>query len=261
MSMIVTLTGMSTSGKSTFAKMLSSTECYSEAVSVTTRKMRPGEVDGKDYYFVTQEQFDALVDEGKLLEHVRSHHACYGVPASEVDRIKSEGKSAVIVLEPEGVASIHKLAMEKSENFLSVFVSVDPEILGNRFIDRILKQIESGKPFDPEAEARRLHVMISQELDWHSRWNWDIKLNNLHMDDKLSIERIVFCNYHKQSSLFSPMPASLKESVSRDCLNIEELIHPIKKAVEGKINSEMFSKKVGLSKIKGYALRDLSPQL
>lgn len=223
MSMILTLTGMSTSGKSTLAKALTATGIFAEAVSVTTRAMRPGEVDGVDYSFISQEVFDGYVRDGKLLEHVRSHHACYGVPASEVIRIQGEGKSVVMVLEPEGVSSIHQLALKENSNFLSVFVHVNMQVLLERFFDRIQIAKCAGKTVNFEQEAKRMHVMLSQERGWIGRFDWDMTLMNLHVDDNLSKEVDNLLGFHERADQFKAIPRELKAGREIECLSQADL--------------------------------------
>lgn len=223
MSMILTLTGMSTSGKSTLAKALTSTGVFAEAVSVTTRPMRAGEVDGKDYHFVTQDKFDKYVEDGQLLEHVRSHHACYGVPAFEVDRIKAAGQSVVMVLEPEGVSSIHQIALCNNEDFLAAFVHVDMKVLLERFFIRIDDTVAAGKPVNFEQEAKRMHVMLSQERSWIGRYQWDMTLMNLHLDGNLANAVESFIDFHGRANQFKAVARTLKPAMAIECIPVEGL--------------------------------------
>ncbi|WOF81329.1 guanylate kinase (plasmid) [Pseudomonas sp. FeN3W] len=185
MSLIITLTGMSTSGKSTLAKAMSSREGFKEAVSVTTRPMRPGEIHGVDYYFVNDDEFNKYVAEGVLLEHVRSHHAAYGVPAFEVENILAEGKSPVIVLEPIGVQAMYQVAKDKGYNFMSGFVCTDMLTIFHRFFNRIDKQLSLNKPVDYLGEAKRLHTILTIERSWSWAWPWDKLMTDLHQGDNL----------------------------------------------------------------------------
>lgn len=232
MSLILTLTGMSTSGKSTLAKALTATGAFSEAVSVTTRDMRPGEVNGKDYHFVTQDVFDQYVKEGQLLEHVRSHHACYGVPAFEVDRIQAAGMSVVMVLEPEGVSSIQRIAREKGENFLATFVHVDMQVLMERFFTRIEQSMLVGKPVNYDQEAKRLHVMFSKERGWAGRFEWDMTLLDLHKGENFAAAVEKFVEFHEKSMKFEPVARLLKPEVEIECADQAELAQMIRSQVE-----------------------------
>lgn len=232
MSLILTLTGMSTCGKSTLAKALTATGAYAEAVSVTTRDMRPGEVNGKDYHFVTQEVFDQYVRDGQLLEHVKSHHACYGVPAFEVDRIQAAGMSVVMVLEPEGVSSIQKIALERDENFIAAFVHVNTQVLIERFFLRIEQAQAAGKAVSYDQEAKRLHVMFSKERGWSGRFDWDMTLMNLHQGNNLAAAVDQFVDFHEKSQAFKPVERILKPEIAIECVAQSELAEMIRAHVE-----------------------------
>jgi guanylate kinase len=77
------------------------------AVSATTRPRRPGEQEGRDYWFVSDAEFDRMVAEGELLEwvsYVSGHR--YGTPRSEIDRIREAGKAPLLDLETEGALRV-----------------------------------------------------------------------------------------------------------------------------------------------------------
>lgn len=246
MSLIITLTGMSTSGKSTLAKSLSASENFSEAVSVTTRAMRPGEVHGVDYYFVSDQEFDKYVEQGVLLEHVRSHHAAYGVPAFEVDKILAQGKSPVLVLEPIGVQSIHAVAKTRGYNFMAAYVHTDIATIMGRFTDRIHQQIALGKDVNYAQEAKRLHTMLTIEKTWADVWPWDLTLLNLHRDNNLESCLNDFNQYHGSSSGFGAVDAQLDTAVPvPSCKRPQELAFLIERAINSKMPAEVFYREAG----------------
>jgi guanylate kinase len=223
MSLILTLSGMSTCGKSTLAAELSKTDAFDEAVSVTTRPMRAGEVDGKDYHFVSQAKFDEYVRDGVLIEHVRSHHACYGVPHFEVERIRGNGQSVIMVLEPEGVSSINRLALKANDNLITAFIQTNPEKLMERFFDRIHNQVVNGKPLDTMAEAKRLHTMLTVERTWVGCWDWDLTLMNLHLENRLEEQVEAFVSMHERGVTVKPIARELKPTVKPESHSLEKL--------------------------------------
>lgn len=182
MSMILTLSGMSTSGKTTLAKALTSIapDYFEETVSVTTRQMRPGEVNGREYYFVDEDTFRDYINANMLTEHVHSHSAYYGTLKSEIERITDKGKSVVMVLEPEGVANIHIMARQAGYSVQSCFLDVDLTTLLDRFFVRIRDQQKRGLTVDINREADRMRTMLIKERAWSSILPWDIRLTNLH---------------------------------------------------------------------------------
>ena len=77
------------------------------AVSATTRPRRPGERDGRDYWFVSDEEFDRMVADDELLEwvsYVSGHR--YGTPRSEIERIRAAGRAPLLDLETEGALRV-----------------------------------------------------------------------------------------------------------------------------------------------------------
>ena len=245
MSLIITLTGMSTSGKSTLAKALSASQHFSEAVSVTTRAMRPGEVNGVDYHFISNDQFDRYVEQGVLLEHVRSHHAAYGVPAFEVENILAQGKSPVLVLEPMGVQAIHQVALDRNYNFLSVYVHTDLITIMQRFLDRIHGQVELGREVNYGQEAKRLHTMLGVEKQWAHAWPWDMTLLNLHQHNGLEVALGDFEGYHHHANSFQAEPgACLRPAGEVMGKGIDELERVIRQTISMNHDATLFSNKL-----------------
>jgi guanylate kinase len=105
---VFVVTGPSGAGKGTLIrKLVASRPDLAVAVSATTRALRPGEQDGREYHFLSGEEFQRRVDAGEFLEHVDyvSGHR-YGTLRSEVDRILSSGKSVVLELETHGAKEV-----------------------------------------------------------------------------------------------------------------------------------------------------------
>jgi guanylate kinase len=78
------------------------------AVSATTRPRRPGEVEGKDYYFLSEDEFLAGVERGDFLEHVVYVSGRYGTLRSEIERIFAAGRSCVLELETVGAKAVQE---------------------------------------------------------------------------------------------------------------------------------------------------------
>ncbi|MEV6907612.1 guanylate kinase [Amycolatopsis sp. NPDC051071] len=82
------------------------------SVSVTTRKPRPGEVDGEHYHFVDRAEFDRMVDAGELLEYAEFTGNCYGTPREPVERALAAGKNAILEIELQGARQVRKAMPE-----------------------------------------------------------------------------------------------------------------------------------------------------
>jgi guanylate kinase len=103
------VTGPSGAGKGTLIKSLLERRSDLElAVSATTRARRPGEVDGKDYHFLSEDEFLERVERGEFLEHVVYVSGRYGTLRSEIERIFATGRSCVLELETIGAKSVQE---------------------------------------------------------------------------------------------------------------------------------------------------------
>jgi len=114
--MILILSGPSGSGKSSIYKAaIGGIGGIEFSVSCTTRQPRPGEVDGRDYYFITREKFDALVAENAFAEHAEVHGNCYGTLKSELlDRVR-HGIDVLLDIDVQGAAQLRALCSDSSE--------------------------------------------------------------------------------------------------------------------------------------------------
>ena len=90
--LLIVLSGFSGAGKGTVMKsLLQKYDNYALSISATTREPRPGEVDGREYFFKTREEFERMIVEDKLLEHAQYVGNYYGTPSDYVERKLDEG--------------------------------------------------------------------------------------------------------------------------------------------------------------------------
>lgn len=108
--LLVVISGPSGVGKGTVRKALFEMPKHNltYSVSMTTRKQRPGERDGVDYYFVSKEEFLKRVDEGKFLEHAEFVGNYYGTPLDKVNERLEDGQEVVLEIEVEGALQVKR---------------------------------------------------------------------------------------------------------------------------------------------------------
>ena len=108
--LVLVVTGTSGAGKGTLEKILLKRMPELElAVSATTREQRPGEVNGREYWFITPEKFESLVEEDEFLEYVDlPWGARSGTLRSEIDRIRANGKVPLLDLETDGALRVQE---------------------------------------------------------------------------------------------------------------------------------------------------------
>ena len=112
--LIIVLSGFSGAGKGTIMKHLLKTypDSYHLSISATTRAPRQGEEDGREYFFRTQEEFDAMIANNELLEYACFNGNSYGTPRSYVEKLINEGKDVILEIEIQGALQVKKLYPE-----------------------------------------------------------------------------------------------------------------------------------------------------
>lgn len=128
------ISGPSGAGKSTVVfKAIEGRDDMCFSTSVTTRKPRPGEVDGREYFFVDLERFDEMVKNDELLEHAEYVANSYGTPRAYVEKMLDSGMNVILDIEVQGARQIN----EKMPEAVKIFI-IPPSIeeLENRLTAR-----------------------------------------------------------------------------------------------------------------------------
>ncbi|HIZ23710.1 MAG TPA: guanylate kinase [Candidatus Blautia faecigallinarum] len=137
---LVVISGFSGAGKGTVIReLLKKYQNYALSVSVTTRDPRPGEIDGKHYFFRTKEEFQELIQKDELVEYAEYVENYYGTPRAYVEEQLEKGKDVILEIEIQGAMKV------KEKNPEALFIFVTPpsmEELKRRLIGRGTESME-----------------------------------------------------------------------------------------------------------------------
>jgi guanylate kinase len=118
--LMLVLSSPSGAGKTTLSrKLLEADPGVELSVSVTTRKQRPGEIDGRDYHFIDAARFEAMVKQGELLEWARVFGHRYGTPRSPVEAALANGHDVLFDIDWQGTQQLRERARH---DLVSIFV-------------------------------------------------------------------------------------------------------------------------------------------
>lgn len=158
---LVVVAGPSGVGKSTIVReLLARDPQIWLSVSVTTRKPRPGEIDGVDYTFVSNEEFDHLIDSGGLLEWASYAGNRYGTPAEAVARMRTQGRPVILEIEVQGARAVRERAPDA---FLVFIAPPDRETLQARLVGR---GTESPEILRERMEIAETELAAAPEFDY-----------------------------------------------------------------------------------------------
>jgi guanylate kinase len=166
---VFVITGPSGVGKGTLIRdLLSRIEELELSTSATTREPREGEEDGRDYHFLSAEEFAERADAGDFLEHATFSGHRYGTLRSEVDRCLDAGISLVLEIEVQGARQVRAALGDRA---VLIFIAPPaPAVLRERLARRgtdspeaIQRRLETAKQ-ELEAQQEFKHVIVNDEV-------------------------------------------------------------------------------------------------
>ena len=108
--LLVVVSGFSGAGKGSIMKrILQKYDNYALSISATTRDPRPGEMDGQDYFYKTQKQFEKMIDKDELIEYASYQGNYYGTPKAYVEKQLNSGKDVILEIEVQGATKVKEL--------------------------------------------------------------------------------------------------------------------------------------------------------
>ena len=178
---LVILSSPSGAGKTSIARALvKGNENFLFSVSATTRKSRPGEVNGREYDFLTVDQFRQKIKEGQFLEHAKVFGNLYGTPLQAVRDSISQGKSVVFDVDWQGGKQIRSSSL--SEFVISIFI-LPPSI--KELHDRLMNRAQDSS----ETVKDRMKKSIDEIMHWKE---YDYVIVNRDFDKTLrEVESII----------------------------------------------------------------------
>lgn len=132
--LLIVISGPSGVGKDTVAKlMMESRDTFYFVVTATTRPARDGEVHGRDYFFISHDEFANMIEEDELLEYAIVYNDYKGVPKQQIRDALASGRDVIMRVDVQGAATIRKLV----PNAIFIFLTAESEqALVNRLRER-----------------------------------------------------------------------------------------------------------------------------
>ncbi len=165
------LSSPSGAGKTTITRaLLDNNPDLELSISATTRPRRPGEVDGQDYYFVDIPQFNAMVDNGEMLEHAKVFKNYYGTPRQPVEEALARGNDVIFDIDWQGTQQLREIARD---DLVTLFI-LPPSA---KELERRLR----SRAQDPEETIRHRMEKASDEMTHYSEYDYVLINNNVEL--------------------------------------------------------------------------------
>ena len=150
--LLIVVSGASGTGKGTVCKkLLADLPEVAYSISATTRKPRAGEVDGREYYFLSVEEFKAWIAEEKFLEYAEVYGNFYGTPLSKIEERLNRGEDVLLEIDIQGALNVKKKFPE------GVYIFLLPPSL-----EELKRRIEGRGTETPESLSRRLKNAVTE---------------------------------------------------------------------------------------------------
>lgn len=174
--LMLVMSSPSGAGKTTLTRrLLAEDNDILMSVSATTRPPRPGEIEGRDYYFVTHEAFDEMVNSDQMLEHATVFENSYGTPREPVEQALSMGKDIIFDIDWQGAQQL------ESEDIISIFIL--PPSIGE-----LKTRLKSRAQDSDEVIAKRMDKAHNEISHWAE---YDYVLINDNLDATFADLKII----------------------------------------------------------------------
>ncbi len=185
--LLIILSGPSGVGKDTILQRMQERNLpFHFVVTATTRPIRPNEVHGKDYFFVSHDEFARMIEADELLEYAIVYNDYKGIPKQQVREAMASGKDVIMRIDVQGAASIRKLAPEA----LLVFLTTVNE-------DELVNRLKERKTETPEGLNLRI-ATARQELKRIDEFDYVVINSDFQLDETVDIlSAIIQAEHHR----------------------------------------------------------------
>ncbi|MCJ7824287.1 MAG: guanylate kinase [Anaerolineales bacterium] len=185
--LLIILSGPSGVGKDTVLQRMQERNLpFHFVVTATTRPKRATEVHGKDYFFVSHDEFARMIESDELLEYAIVYNDYKGIPKQQVREAMATGKDVIMRIDVQGAASIRKLAPQA----LLVFLTTENE-------DELVNRLKERKTETPEGLNLRI-ATARQELKRIDEFDYVVINSDYQLDETVDIlSAIILAEHHR----------------------------------------------------------------
>lgn len=185
--LLIVISGPSGAGKDTVMQRMKERGLpFHFVVTATTRPQRANEVHGRDYLFVSGEEFARMIDEDELIEHAIVYGDYKGIPKQQVREALASGKDVVMRLDVQGAETVRKLTPEA----LLIFITTQNE-------DELVHRLETRKTETADSLAIRI-ATARKELNRVEAFDYAIVNRDFHLDKTVdTIRAIIDAEHHR----------------------------------------------------------------
>jgi guanylate kinase len=185
--LLIVISGPSGAGKDTILQRMKERELpFHFVVTATTRPRRENEIDGRDYFFVSKDEFARMIDEDELIEYAIVYGDYKGIPKQQVRDALASGKDVIMRIDVQGAETVRKLAPEA----MLIFITVDSE-------EELLNRLRERKT--ETADALKLRMATARkELQRVGDFDYVVLNRDFHLDDTVdTIRAIIQAEHHR----------------------------------------------------------------
>ncbi len=186
--LLIVISGPSGVGKDTVLHLMEErgNQLFHFVVTATTRPIREGEVHGKDYFFVSSDEFAHMIEENDLLEYAIVYNDYKGIPKQQVRDALASGKDVIMRLDVQGAATVRKMAPE----VVLIFLTTESE-------EELVSRLKARKT--ETAEGLNLRIATArQEMKRAAEFDYVVINKDDHLNEAVdTIQAIIHAEHHR----------------------------------------------------------------